>query len=87
MLTKNEIYEAQIVDYTSEGQGIAKVDGCVVFVPNAIAGEVCRIRIEKAQKTWATAKIVEILQKSPHRAQRECPISSSCGGCDFWHMD
>ena len=87
MLTKNQIYEATIVDYTAEGQGIAKVDGCVVFIPNAIAGEVCRVRIEKAQKTWATGVLVEILQKSPHRIQRECPISSSCGGCDFWHMD
>ena len=87
MLIKNQIYEATIVDYTAEGQGIAKVDGCVVFIPNTIAGEVCRVRIEKAQKTWATGVLVEILQKSPHRIQRECPISSSCGGCDFWHMD
>ena len=36
MLEKNKIYEAEIVDYTSEGQGIAKVEGCAVFVPNAI---------------------------------------------------
>ena len=63
MLNKNEVYEATIVDYTSEGQGIAKIDGCAVFIPNAIAGEVCRVRIEKAQKTWATGKIVEILEK------------------------
>ena len=87
MLNKNEIYEARIEDYTAEGQGVAKVDGCVVFVPNAIAGELVRLRIEKVGKTWAAAKIVEILEKSPHRVQRECPISSSCGGCDFWHMD
>ncbi len=87
MLTKNEIYEAQIVDYTSEGQGIAKVDGCAVFVPNAIAGETYRIRIEKAAKTWAAGKIVEILEKSPHRVNRACPVAKLCGGCDFWHMD
>ena len=87
MLIKNQIYDAQIVDYTTEGQGIAKCDGCAVFVPNAIVGERCRIRIEKAQKTWATGKILEILEKSPHRVQRLCPISASCGGCDFHHMD
>ena len=39
MLIKNQIYTAQIVDYTSEGQGVAKIEGCAVFVPNAIAGE------------------------------------------------
>ena len=87
MLTKNQIYEARIDDYTAEGQGVARIDGCVVFVPNAIAGEVCRIRIEKAQKTWAAGKIVEILEKSPHRINRECPVAKLCGGCDFHHMD
>ena len=51
MLTKNQVYEAPIVDYTAEGQGIAKIDGCAVFVPNAIVGELCRIRIEKARPT------------------------------------
>ena len=87
MLTKNEIYEAVITDYTAEGQGVAHVEGCAVFIPNAIAGEKCRIRIEKAGKTWAAGKIVEILEKSAHRVERACPISASCGGCDFHHMD
>ena len=87
MLEKNKIYEAVITDYTAEGQGVARIDGCVVFVPNAIAGETCLVRIEKAQKTWAAGRITQILEKSPHRVQRECPISASCGGCDFHHMD
>ena len=87
MLNKNEIYEAEICDYTSGGDGVARVEGCAVFVPNAIVGERCRIRIEKAQKTWASGKIVEILEKSPHRQNRPCPVAKLCGGCDFWHMD
>ena len=87
MLTKNELYEAVITDYTAEGQGVAHVEGCAVFVPNAIAGERVRLRIEKAQKTWAAGKIVEILEKSPHRVNRACPVAKLCGGCDFWHMD
>ena len=87
MLTKHQLYEAVITDYTSEGQGVAKVDGCAVFIPNAICGERVLIRIEKAQKTWAAGKIVELLEKSPHRVNRECPVAKLCGGCDFWHMD
>jgi len=87
MLIKNQIYETVVTDYTADGQGIARCDGCAVFIPNAIAGERIRVRIEKAAKTWAAGKIVEILEKSPHRVQRECPISASCGGCDFHHMD
>ena len=87
MLERNQIYETVIADYTAEGQGVARIEGCAVFVPNAIRGERCRVRIEKVGKTWAAGKITEILEKSPHRVQRECPISASCGGCDFWHMD
>ena len=87
MLTKNQIYEACVTDYTSEGQGVAHIDGCAVFIPNAIAGEVYKVRIEVAKKSWAAGKIVEILEKSPHRCNRECPVAKLCGGCDFWHMD
>ena len=87
MLEKGKIYDAVISDYTAEGQGVAKIDGCAVFIPNAIVGERVRVRIEKAQKTWAAGKITEILEKSPHRVNRECPVAKLCGGCDFWHMD
>ena len=87
MLTKNQIYEAVITDYTSEGQGVAHIEGCAVFIPNAIEGERYKVRIELARKTWAAGKIVEILEKSPHRVNRECPGAKLCGGCDFWHMD
>ena len=87
MLEKNQIYEAIVTDYTAEGQGVARIEGCAVFLPNAIAGEKYRVRIEKVGKTWAAGKIVEILEKSPHRVNRECPVAKLCGGCDFWHMD
>ena len=87
MLIKGKIYEAVIDDYTAEGQGVAHIEGCAVFIPNAIFGEKVRVRIEKAQKTWAAGKITEILEKSPHRINRECPVAKLCGGCDFWHMD
>ena len=87
MLGKNKLYEATICDYTAEGQGVAKIDGCTVFIPNAIVGERCTVRIEKVGKTWASGKIAELLERSPHRVNRECPVAKLCGGCDFWHMD
>ena len=87
MLKKNEIYETVAEDYTAEGQGVCRIEGCAVFVPNAIAGEKYKVRIEKVGKTWAAGKITEVLEKSPHRVNRECPVAKLCGGCDFWHMD
>ena len=44
MLVKNQIYEAEITDYTAEGQGVAHIEGCAVFIPNAVAGEKVRVR-------------------------------------------
>ena len=87
MLEKNVVYEAVITDYTAEGQGIAHIEGITVFIPNAIAGERVRVRIETVRKTWAAGKITELLEKSPHRVNRQCPVAKLCGGCDFWHMD
>ena len=43
MLVKNQIYEAEITDYTAEGQGVAHIEGCAVFIPNAVAGEKVRV--------------------------------------------
>ena len=83
MLIKNQIYTATITDYTIQGQGIAHVEGCAVFIPNTIAGEVCEIQITKAAKTWAAGRIRNILEVSPHRVNRACPQS----GCAFQHMD
>ncbi len=87
MLMKNQIYEATITDYTSEGQGVARIEGCAVFIPNAICGETVRVRIEKAAKTWASGKIVELVTRSPHRINRDCPVAKLCGGCSFRHLD
>ena len=87
MLVKNQIYETVIEDYTAEGQGVARIEGCAVFIPNAIVGERCLVRIEKLGKTWAAGKMTEILEKSPHRINRACPVAKLCGGCDFHHMD
>ena len=87
MLEKNAVYETVITDYTAEGQGIAHIEGIAVFIPNAIAGERVLVRIEAVRKTWAAGKITQLLEKSPHRVNRQCPVAKLCGGCDFWHMD
>ena len=50
MLNKNDIVEVEIVDLTHEGSGVAKVDGFVFFVDNALPGEVIRMRVLKLKK-------------------------------------
>ena len=87
MLKKNECYETKFTGYTSEGLGVARIDGMAVFAPKAIAGERCRVKILKVTKTVAYAKIEKILTPSPHRVEPACPYAALCGGCAFQHMD
>ena len=87
MLKNNEIYTVTFTDYTAEGLGVCRAEGCVVFVPNAIVGETCTVRITKVGKQVAYGKLEQILTRSPHRVARECAYCKLCGGCAFWHMD
>ena len=84
MLQLQEIYETEITGYTSDGRGVARIDGCVVFVPNTIVGERCRVRVLHIGKHGAMGKIESIQEKSPHRVPRACPNAKLCGGCCFW---
>ena len=87
MLKKNDIVHARIEGYSSEGLGIARVDGQVVFVHRAVRGEDCDILILKVLKNAAFGKVAGIETPSPHRTQPDCPYYGRCGGCDFRHMD
>lgn len=86
-LKKNEIFTVTIDGYSSDGSGVARIDGFVVFVKGALKGEVCRIKLLKVLKNIAYAKIEEIVEPSRHRLSPSCPVFGKCGGCDFLHMD
>lgn len=87
MLKKNQTYPTVIEGYSSEGLGIARIDGQVVFVHNAVRGEACDVLILKVLKNSAFGKVVAVKEPSPHRAEPDCPYYGKCGGCDFRHMD
>ena len=64
-LEKNRIYRAHIDGYSSEGLGIARIDGQVVFVHGAIRGEVCDVLVMKVLKNAAFGKIAALVEPSP----------------------
>ena len=86
-LQKNKTYRAVIEGYSSEGLGIARIDGQVVFVHRAVRGEECDILVLKVLKNAAFGKVVGIETPSQHRKDPDCPYYGQCGGCDFRHMD
>lgn len=85
-LLKNSIHTVKIENYASSGEGVARIDGQVVFVKGALVGEECEIKILKAKKNLAYGKMERILHRSPYRQEPACPWFGRCGGCDFLHM-
>ena len=87
MPEKNRSYPARIEGYTSEGLGVARVDGQAVFVHRALQGEEGDVLVLKVLKNAAFGKFSALREASPHRTEPDCPYYGRCGGCDFRHMD
>ena len=85
-LRENKTYTGTVEGYSSEGLGIVRLDGAVVFVPQAVRGETIDLKITKVMKTCAAGEIVKIHKPSSERSNPECPYYGKCGGCDFQHL-
>lgn len=86
-LVQNKLYTGTVEGYSSEGLGVVRLNGAVVFVPCAVRGETVDVKITKVMKTCAAGKIVKIHDPSPERIKPECPYFGACGGCDFQHLN
>ncbi len=86
-IKKNEEYIVDIIDNGMEGEGIAKIDDLVIFIPGAIKKEKIKILIVKVLKRHAYGKIIEIIKKSPYRVEEDCTTYKRCGGCKLRHID
>lgn len=83
----NEELIVKIEKFSNLGTGIAKVDGQVVFVENACVEDEVKIKINKVNKNYATAKTIEIITPSPHRTEPFCPMQKVCGACQMQFID
>ena len=86
MLNKNDIVEVEIVDLTHEGAGVAKVNGFVFFVDNALPGEVIKMRVLKLKKNIGFGKVEDYVTLSPNRNQDIDATYLRSGIADFGHM-
>ena len=84
---RGETLQVTIETATADGTGIARVDGQVVFVPGALPGEVCKIRIAHIGRSAVFAELLRVEQPSAHRVEPDCPYFPRCGGCALRHMD
>ena len=87
-IKKNIFVEnAEIVDISSEGKSVAKVDGMVIFVDGGVPGDVADVMITRKKNNYAEGHVVTLKTSSPNRLEPKCEHFGNCGGCKWQHMN
>ena len=71
----------------NEGKGIAIYNKIVIFVDGALPNEEVKIRINKINKNYYEASLIDIIKKSDERVDIICPYYNECGGCNLMHIN
>lgn len=79
--------ECEIQTVAFGGEGVAKVDGFVLFVPFTLPKERVQVKITEKKARFARASLEKVLEPNPHRIQPPCPYFTVCGGCQLQHAD
>ena len=83
---ETEIFSAYVPEMNSLGNGICKLDGCVVFCMGAVDGDRVQARIVDSRKNYKIAAVVSCDVPSPFRCDPACPAFGTCGGCTLQHI-
>lgn len=83
MMIKN----LMITDITEEGNGVTRHDGKVIFVKDALPGELVNVRITHSKKKFDQGEVIAYSTKSDMRATPFCMHYGTCGGCSLQHVD
>lgn len=87
-IKKNIFVEnAEIVDISSEGKSVAKVDGMVIFVDGGVPGDVADVMITRKKNNYAEGHIVTLKKESENRIAPTCEHFGVCGGCKWQHLN
>lgn len=76
-----------ITDCGVDGEGIGKIDGFTLFVKDAVIGDTVEVKIMKAKKNYAYARLEKVITPSPFRVTPKCEYARPCGGCQIQALD
>jgi len=82
-----ELRTLGIESLDSEGRGVARDEGKVVFVEGALPGELVEAETTRRGSSFDQALAVRVLRESPGRREPPCPHFNRCGGCATQHAD
>src|SRR5581483_3224259 len=82
-VARDQELELRIDSLAFGGNGVARLDGFVVFVRRGLPGDTVRARVTKVQRRHAEAVVTEVLAAGPARVDYPCQHFPECGGCRF----
>ena len=85
-IRKGQLLDLHIDRLNYGGQGVARHNGFVVFVPRTVPGEEVRARVVRRKRQFAVAEVEEILEAAPQRIEPRCQYYDRCGGCQLEHL-
>jgi 23S rRNA (uracil1939-C5)-methyltransferase len=80
---KDQELELHIDSLAYGGNGVARLNGFVVFVRRGLPGDTVRARVTKVKRNHAEALATEVLVPGPERVEAPCAHYPACGGCRF----
>lgn len=86
-LVPGSTISATISDIAFGGEGVARLEEFVIFVPFVLIGEEVEVEITEIKKRFARAKLIRVISPSPERVTPPCPYFGDCGGCQYQHID
>ena len=79
--------EAQIIDLSHDGRGVARRDGKAMFVAGGLVGERVRVKQTARHRNHDEGVVLEVLTASPLRVAPRCAHFDACSGCVLQHLD
>ncbi len=68
------------------GEGVARHDGYVVFVPDTTPGDRVRAKLITVRPNYGRALVESVVSPGESRVDPDCPIAATCGGCQWQHV-
>ena len=82
-LRKDQELELTIDSLAYGGNGVARLNGFVVFVRRGLPGDTVRARVTKVKRSHAEATALEVVEAGAPRVEAPCIHFPACGGCRF----
>lgn len=77
----------EVIDAGAKGKAVAKAaDGRVVFISNAVPGDIVNVQTHKKRKSYYEGKAISFSHLSDKRTEPVCQHFGTCGGCKWQHM-